>query len=100
MQHKDSTKIAVKANIYVYFVLLLFLLPIPWLFAWIAAVTLHELSHYTAVRLLGGNIYQITIGIGGINMQTSPLTDRRHLIAILSGPIGGFLPVQIGRAHV
>jgi len=97
MRHKDSVRISVKANTYIFFVLLLFLIPIPWLLAWVTAVFLHELSHYMAVRILGGNIYHITVSIGGMDMQTSPLTDGRHLIAILSGPIGGFLPVLFAR---
>ena len=97
MRHNDSVRITVKANTYVYFVLLLFLIPIPWLLAWATAVFFHELSHCAAVRILGGNIYQMTIGIGGMDMQTSPLTDRRHFIAIFSGPVGGFLPVLFAR---
>jgi len=93
MLHNDPVKFSVKANTYIYFVLLLFIIPIPWLFAWVTAVLLHELGHYFAIRIIGGKIYQITVGIGGMDMQTSPLADWAHLIAILSGPIGGFLPV-------
>ncbi len=81
--------VSVKSNTYLYLAILLFLVPLPWLIAWLVAVIFHELSHCLAVRLCGGSVYQLTVSIGGADMQCSPMTDAKRVIAILSGPIGG-----------
>ena len=90
-------KVYIKPNTYIYMVLLLFLIPIKWLFAWILAAGFHELCHWLAVKLCGGEIYSISIGIGGAKMDCGPLSDKKRLFAVLSGPIGGFLLLIFGR---
>ena len=62
-------EINVKTNTYIYLVLLLFLVPLPWLLAWLVAVAFHEVCHWVAVNLCGGEIYRLTVGIGGANME-------------------------------
>lgn len=97
MRIKPITQISVKANTYIYLVLLLLLLPLPWLTAWLTAIVFHEFSHWAAVRCCGGDVYRLTVGIGGANMECSNLSEGRRLIAILSGPVFGFAPVLLGR---
>lgn len=94
MDHKNIT---IKANTYVYLVILLLLIPIQWLFAWLVTMLFHELCHWIAVKLCGAQVYQLVIGIGGMDMESSPLSDGKRLFAVLSGPIGGFLLVFLGR---
>ncbi len=83
----------VKESAYILFVLLLFQVPLPWFFAWTIAVAIHELCHYMSVRILGGCVREITVGIGGVYMRSDPMTRWKSIFAILSGPIGGFMPV-------
>ena len=84
-------KVYVKENTYIYLVILLFLVPIPWLCAWCVAVCFHELCHWLSVKLLGGAVYSLTIGMTGANMVCQTLTDGKELISVLAGPLGGFL---------
>ncbi len=97
MLHKKDTAITVDTNTYLYLVLLLLIVPIPWLLAWISAVLVHELCHCAAVGMCGGKIYAISIGIGGVSMESSPLSEPKRLTTVLAGPLGGFLPVLLGR---
>ncbi len=90
-------QVSVKANTYVYLAILTFLVPVPWMLAWIVAVAFHECCHYLAVRILGGDVYRLSIHIGGIEMQCGTLTERRRILAILCGPASGFLLVLLGR---
>ncbi len=79
----------VKSNTYLYSVVLLFLVPLPWLLSWIVAVVFHELCHYIAVIICGGRVEHLTVSIGGLTMQCTPMTDVKRVIAILFGPLGG-----------
>lgn len=90
-------KINLIPNTYIYLVLLLFLLPTKWVLAWVLAAGLHEVCHWLAVKLCGGDIYSVTIGIGGAKIECSPMTDKKKLFAVLSGPIGGLLPLFFAR---
>ena len=89
--------IAVKPNTYIYLVLLLFFVPFPWLTAWLAAAAFHEFCHWLAVRMLGGRICRLTVGLGGAVMESDPLTAGKNLFSVLCGPVGGFLLVLLGR---
>lgn len=97
MRPEQIMRVNVKPNTYIYLVLLLFLVPIKWLAAWLLAVGFHELCHWVAVKLCGGEVYVLTVGIGGANMECSPLSNGKRLFAVLSGPIGGFALVLLGR---
>ena len=90
---EQGTRIIIKPNTYIYFVLLLFLIPAQWLLAWLIALSVHEFCHWAAVKISGGVIYELTVGIGGIKMQSSPLSDPKRFFCVLSGPIGGFFLV-------
>ena len=90
-------EINVKTNTYIYLVLLLFLVPLPWLLAWLVAVAFHELCHWVAVKLCDGEIYRLTVGIGGANMESGMLQEWKSILAVLSGPVGGFALVLLGK---
>lgn len=90
-------KVSIKPNTYIFVVLLLLLLPIEWVVAWLLAIAFHELGHYLTVKLLGGQVYQLTIGLGGADMECSTLPDRKRLLAILGGPLGGILLIFLGK---
>lgn len=92
MGHR-TMKIYIKENTYIYLVILLFLVPIPWLCAWLVAVCFHEFCHWISVRFFGGAVYSLTFGVTGANMVCETLTNGKQLVSVLSGPIGGFLLV-------
>ena len=96
MEHKISMRIVVKANTYVYLVLLLFVVPMRWLLAWLIALSVHELFHWAAVKACGGKVLGLTVGIGGVQMQCTPLPDIKRFFCILCGPIGGLSLVPLG----
>ena len=90
-------RVTVKPNTYIYLAVLVFLIPFPWLIGWLTAVIFHEFCHWLAVRLCGGTVHKLTVGLGGANMETGPMTERKRLLAVLSGPVGGAFLVFLGR---
>ena len=90
-------KIDIRPNTYIYIVLLLFFVPLKWLFAWLFAAGFHEVCHWLAVRLCDGKIYSITIGFGGAEMECGPMTNKKRLFAVLLGPLGGLFLVLFAR---
>ena len=86
-------QLTVKNNTYIYLTILLFLVPLPWLTAWLAAVCIHELGHLSAVRLCGGKVERLTISVGGFCMRSSSMNDTKRVICTLCGPLVGLLPV-------
>ena len=86
-------QLKMKPQVYIIFVLLLLLIPLKWLIGWIIAVVTHELSHIAAVYLMGSKVEKILVGTNGICIDSTPLSEGRRLFAILSGPIGGLLPI-------
>lgn len=89
--------IKIKENVYIYFAVLLLLVPLPWLGAWLLSVGVHELCHYLTVRLFGGRVLKIRIGIGGAEMEGSELSRYQSVMALLMGPAGGLLLTLLGR---
>ena len=90
-------KFEIRPGTYIYIVLLLFFVPLKWLFAWLFATGFHEVCHWLAVRLCDGDVYSITVGLGGAKMKCSPMSNKKRLFAVLSGPIGGLFLVLFAR---
>lgn len=97
MRIKNKLHITIRPNTYIYLALLLLFIPLKWLLAWSIAVLFHELGHWIAVRLCGGNVLHISTGVGGVVMDCDTLDDGRQILCILCGPFFGFLPVLLGR---
>lgn len=89
-------RVIIRPNTYIYLIILLFLIPLQWLIAWLIAMAFHEFCHWIAVRLCGGNIDLLMIGIGGIDMRCGLLTDRKRLLCLLCGPLSGFILAAFG----
>ena len=70
--------------------LLCLILPLDWMAAGITAAVVHEGSHILAVRLMGGDILRLRMGIGGAVMEASEMNAWKTLISILAGPAGSF----------
>jgi stage IV sporulation protein FB len=54
-----------------------------------AAVLIHELGHYAALRLCGGELGSVRIGLTGVAMEYSGLGYGGEVITALSGPMAG-----------
>lgn len=67
---------------------LLLLVPLRWLLASVAAALLHEICHILALRLMGGQIYSIRVGITGASIEMTPLPAGAELFCSLAGPVG------------
>ena len=89
-------KLTIKPNTYILLTVLLLTLPIKWIVAWLAAITVHELSHYICVKVFGGAIYSIQITLAGVEMQCGNLSKRQVLLATICGPVGGLLFTPLG----
>lgn len=77
--------------------LLLFLLPLQWVAAMILAMAVHEGCHYLAVRLCGGEVRRIRVGLNGMKMEVVRLNSFQELLAALAGPAGGLLLLLAAR---
>lgn len=75
--------------------ILLFLLPLRWLVAAILAACIHELGHYIAVCLCGGNIRSFHLGVSGAVMCASGITGWKEILCLLAGPLAGLLPLLL-----
>lgn len=89
--------LSINASVYIVCAIVLFFLPVSWLFAWCIAVFLHELSHYIALRLLRIEIYRIEFNLSGAKMETEALGKRQELVAALAGPLGALCVVPFIR---
>lgn len=92
-----QTKIDIKPIAYIYIVLLVFLIPLKWLFAWLFATVFHEVCHWLAVKLCGGEIYSLTVGLDGAKMECGLMSNSKKLLSILCGPFGGLILVLLGQ---
>lgn len=90
--------IFIKPNTYIYLTLLLLIIRIQWFISWLIAVLFHELCHYIVVKLCKGNVDIIEADLSGIKMHCDNLSNICRIVAILSGPLGGFLLCTLGRS--
>ena len=59
------------------------------------AAAFHELCHILAIRLCGGHVISLTVGAGGMVMETEPMTPGREILCALAGPAGSLLLVLL-----
>ena len=81
--------ISVDPAVFIMLAAMVLLFPVPWVFAWIGAVLVHELGHYLMVRLCGYRVHEICIGINGAKMQTEALSPVAQVFSSLAGPVAG-----------
>lgn len=74
----------------------LLVLPVRWLAGAAVAMAVHEAAHYLMIRLLGGRVYCLTVGMTGAKMETGPMEPRMQLLSALAGPAGSFLLLLLG----
>ncbi len=73
--------------------LALLVLPLQWVAAALLAAALHELGHYVAIRLCGGQVFGARLyGLGAV-LETSAFSPWQEILCALAGPVGGLLPL-------
>lgn len=76
---------------------LVLILPLDWLLSMLLAAFFHELCHIIAIKLLGGRVASLRIGIGGAMIETEIPGKGRELISTLAGPLGSFCLLAVCR---
>lgn len=66
----------------------LLVFPLPWVGAWLLAVTVHETFHLLAARLSGGAVGGIALGGGGMEIKIGPLEPKQAFLTAMAGPLG------------
>ena len=82
--------IEVTAGFCVLWAFLLLILPLNFLLAAMGAALFHELCHGLAIYATGGKITRLTVGAGGMVMETTPMPPGKELVCALAGPAGSF----------
>ena len=77
--------------------ILLLMLPLRWVAAGFLAAIFHELGHFTAVRFLGGRVFDMDISFCGAKMHASVLPTREQLLCLLAGPAASLLLILTWR---
>ena len=73
------------------------MLPLQWICAVCAAMIFHELCHYWAVKLCGGNVRKMTFGFSGARMDVEGLAIWQEALCVLAGPVGSISLVLLHR---
>lgn len=81
--------VRVSGYFYIFVVIGLYLLPIQWLLGWFAAVAVHELSHYLALKACNVSVHSCEIGPFGAVIETESMKCWQEFLSTLAGPLGG-----------
>lgn len=92
-----GSKLSLKGGAYIRLVILLLILPINWVVSAILAAIIHELSHYTALRVLNIPVHRLEILGFGARMETGEMSEKEELFCALAGPAGSFLLLILAR---
>lgn len=88
---KAKFRVQTQGSFLILLALMLLLLPLQWVLAAALAASVHECCHYLAIRLLGGRVYGLRLGMNGAKLELEPLPPVKELIASLAGPFGSAL---------
>lgn len=72
---------------------LLLVIPLPWLGACVTAATFHELCHLLVANMVGGQVFELTLGRSGAKIFSCFPNGRGELLTALAGPVGSLLLV-------
>lgn len=90
-------RIRIDYGFFIFAAALLLIIPIRWIFAAFLAALAHELGHYLAVRLMGGEVSGGDISWRGARMEMFPMSPGRELVCILAGPAASFSLLVLAR---
>ena len=85
-----SKSLEISGGFCVLLAMMLLLMPLQWLLAWLTAAAFHELCHYAAIRLCGGDARSLAFYADGAKMEMPTMSRSREVLCALAGPVGGF----------
>ena len=94
---RKENPITVKPEIYIIIAFAMFLLPLPWILAWVTACVFHEFFHYCALKLCKCRVNRILVSVNGAIMDTEQLSYEKEAICAVAGPLAGFLLLIFAR---
>ncbi len=68
---------------------MLLMLPFKFVFSWLVAAFIHELSHLLCIKAFDIRIQHISVGVRGILIQTDAMSPRTEAVCAIAGPVGG-----------
>jgi hypothetical protein len=71
--------------------LAILIIPFRWLFAWIFAILIHELSHIALILLFRTEIHSIDFQTSGTYISAAPMTGWKMSLCASAGPASGLL---------
>lgn len=71
--------------------------PLKWCFAFVVASLFHEVCHFAAVGICGGQITHLQARGSGAAMEAWGLSPPRALLCTLAGPLGSLLLLPFAR---
>jgi stage IV sporulation protein FB len=74
---------------FLFWALMLLVLPLPWICAAFAATAMHELGHVSAVYACGGRIKGFSFDHRGARLEAADLSWGKRIVCILAGPLAG-----------
>lgn len=96
MAHRTDVRLLVTPEACIAAALFILFVPIPWIFAWVIAATVHELCHCLMLVVCGGSVHNIAIGVYGAEIQAGELNEWQVVLSCLAGPLGGLLLLPLG----
>lgn len=91
-------RIRIDGTCFLWWAVLLMLVPLRWLAAAGGAACVHELGHLLAVHILDGRVLCLTVRQTGLVMETTCMTPGKCLAAALAGPLCGLM-LAAGAGH-
>lgn len=88
-------KIQTESPFWLYLVLLLLTLPLPWVLAAFLAAAIHEMFHLFILKYCHIPVYELRIRAGGAVLDTGVMGEWEELACALAGPAGSFLLVSL-----
>ena len=90
-------EIRVEASAWIFFSVLILMLPLNWVLAVFMAALIHELCHFAVLRILRVPVFAMRIGGRGAAMETGSMTQFQELLCTLAGPVGSFMLLLLVR---
>ncbi len=89
--------ISISPRLLLLFPAALLIIPFPWVLAVLCSVLIHELCHIAAARLMGKQIFLISVGSSGAEILTDMMNDTEELIVSLAGPASCLIALFLAR---
>lgn len=97
MRNSSCGKITIAAQWFIFYALVLLLVPIRWVLGWSLASLLHEFGHCIALKLCNVRIVEIRINIHGAQITAEPIPQAKEAICALAGPAVGLCTLLVLR---